>query len=246
MNSERTAQLRVALASYDLKELRVQKRYLQEQGSAIECTCFCSGEKLLQWLQQGARCDAVVLCSELADMSMEQFVRQLYQLKERPVLLVQCAGRRRAAVLPEGCDGCYCVEGTELKRLLWQLYRMPGQQNQQLEQQCGQLYETWGISRADINARYLTCAVSIVCSTSQKLAIRKEILQAVSEQFDTSVAAVESGIRRMVDQLEEKPPLAWLTFKADTRLGSGKPTTGKLIYAVRDVVLRQKVPSTRL
>ena len=85
MNSERTAQLRVALASYDLKELRVQKRYLQEQGSAIECTCFCSGEKLLQRLQQGARCDAVVLCSELADMSMEQFVRQLYQLKERPV-----------------------------------------------------------------------------------------------------------------------------------------------------------------
>lgn len=72
------------------------------------------------------------------------------------------------------------------------------------------------------------------------------VYAAVSEQFDTSVAAVESGIRRMVDQLEEKPPLAWLAFKADTRLGSGKPTTGKLIYAVRDVVLRQKVPSTRL
>lgn len=227
MNSERTAQLRVALASYDLKELRVQKRYLQEQGSAIECTCFCSGEKLLQRLQQGARCDAVVLCSELADMSMEQFVRQLYQLKERPVL-------------PEGCDRCYCVEGTELKRLLWQLYRMPGQQNQQLEQQCGQLYETWGISRADINARYLTCAVSIVCSTSQKLAIRKEILQAVSEQFEASVTAVDSGIRRMVDQLEARPGPAWLAFKADTGLGSGKPTTGKLIYAVRSAVLRQK------
>ena len=227
MNSERTAQLRVALASYDLKELRVQKRYLQEQGSAIECTCFCSGEKLLQRLQQGARCDAVVLCSELADMSMEQFVRQLYQLKERPVLLVQCAGRRRAAVLPEGCDRCYCVEGTELKRLLWQLYRMPGRQNR-------------GISRADINARYLTCAVSIVCSTSQKLAIRKEILQAVSEQFEASVTAVDSGIRRMVDQLEARPGPAWLAFKADTGLGSGKPTTGKLIYAVRSAVLRQK------
>ena len=75
-----------------------------------------------------------------------------------------------------------------------------------------------------------------------------EILQAVSEQFDTSVAAVESGIRRMVDQLEEIPTPAWLAFKADTRLGSGKPTTGKLIYAVRDVVLRQKskaAPPTR-
>lgn len=193
MNSEQTAQLQVALASYDLKELRVQKRYLQEQGTAIDCTCFCSGTAL-------------------------------QKLRE----------------------GCYCVEGTELKRLLWQLYRMPGRQNRQLEQRCSQLYAAWGIPQGDVNAGYLSCAVGIACSTSQKLAIRKEILQAVSEQFDTSVAAVESGIRRMVDQLEEKPPLAWLAFKADTRLGSGKPTTGKLIYAVRDVVLRQKVPSTRL
>lgn len=240
MNSERTAQLRVALASYDLRELRVQKRYLQEQGSAIECVCFCSGEKLLQRLQQGARCDAVVLCSELADMSMEQFVRQLYQLKDRPVLLVQRAGRRRDAVLPESRDGCYCVESTELKKLLWQLYRMPGQQNQQLEQQCGQLYETWGISRADINARYLTCAVSIVCSTSQKLAIRKEILQAVSEQYDVSVSAVDSGIRRMIDQLEAKPTVKWLRFKDESGFADEKPTTGKLIYTVKNYLQRQK------
>ncbi len=240
MNSERTALLRVAFASFDLKELRVQKRYLQEQGSAIECACFCSGEKLLERLRQGTRYDAVVLCSELTDMSMEQFVQQLYQLKDRPMLLVQCAGRHSSAALPEGQDGCCCMEGTELKKLLWQLYRMPGQQNQRLEQQCGQLYETWGISRADINARYLTCAVSIVCSTSQKMAIRKEILQAVSEQFEASVTAVDSGIRRMVDQLETRPEPAWLAFKADTGLGSSKPTTGKMIYAVRDVVLRQK------
>ena len=96
MNSERTAQLQVALASYDLKELRVQKRYLQEQGTAIVCTCFCSGEKLLAQLRQGVRYDAVVLCSELTDLSAEQFVRQLYQLKERPTLLVQSHGRSRA------------------------------------------------------------------------------------------------------------------------------------------------------
>ena len=89
---------------------------------------------------------------------------------------------------------------------------MPGRQNRQLEQRCSQLYAAWGIPQGDVNAGYLSCAVGIACSTSQKLAIRKEILQAVSEQFDTSVAAVESGIRRMVDQLEEKPPLAWLAF----------------------------------
>ena len=162
------------------------------------------------------------------------------------MLLIQSHGRSSGTALQKLREGCYCVEGTELKRLLWQLYRMPGRQNRQLEQRCSQLYAAWGIPQGDVNAGYLSCAAGIACSTSQKLAIRKEILQAVSEQFDTSGAAVESGIRRMVDQLEEKPPLAWLAFKADARLGSGKPTTGKLIYAVRDVVLRQKVPSTRL
>ena len=240
MNSEQTAQLQVALASYDLKELRVQKRYLQEQGTALACTCFCSGEKLFAQLQQGVHYDAVVLCSELPDMSKEQFVSRLYQLKERPVLLVQSHGRSRGAALQKIRDGYYCVEGTELKKLLWQLYRMSGQQSRQPEPLCNRLYEAWGIPQGDVNAAYLSHAVGIVCSTSQKLAIRKEILQAVSEQFETSVTAVESGIRRMVDQLEEKPTPAWLAFKADTRLGSGKPTTGKLIYAVRDVVLRQK------
>lgn len=240
MNSEQTAQLQVALASYDLKELRVQKRYLQEQGTALACTCFCSGEKLFAQLQQGVHYDAVVLCSELPDMSKEQFVSRLYQLKERPVLLVQSHGRSRGAALQKIRDGYYCVEDTELKKLLWQLYRMSGQQSRQPEQLCSRLYEAWGIPQGDVNAAYLSYAVGIVCSTSQKLAIRKEILQAVSEQFETSVTAVESGIRRMVDQLEEKPTPAWLAFKADTRLGSGKPTTGKLIYAVRDVVLRQK------
>ena len=248
MNSERTAQLQVALASYDLKELRVQKRYLQEQGTAIACICFCSGEKLLAQLRQGVHYDAVVLCSELVDMSAEQFALQLYQLKERPLLLVESHGRSSDTAPQKLRDGCYCVEGAELKKLLWQLYRMPGQRNRQLEQQCSRLYAAWGVPQGDVNAGYLFCAVSIVCSTRQKLAIRKEILQAVSEQFETSVTAVESGIRRMVDQLEEKQSPAWLAFKAETRLGSGKPTTGKLIYAVRDVVQRQNpktVPPTR-
>ena len=117
---------------------------------------------------------------------------------------------------------------------------MPGQQNQQLEQQCGQLYETWGISRADINARYLTCAVSIVCSTSQKLAIRKEILQAVGEQYEVSVSAVDSGIRRMVDQLEARPTAEWLAFKEKSGFTDEKPTTGKLIYAVKNYLQHQK------
>ena len=41
MESEHTAKtLQIALGSYDRKELRVEKNYLQEQSPALECTCF--------------------------------------------------------------------------------------------------------------------------------------------------------------------------------------------------------------
>lgn len=242
MDNERTARtLQIALASYDLRELRVQKRYLEEQSPVIGCSCFRSGQKLLAQLQQGMHCDAVVLCSELDDMSGAQFAEQLCQMKRKPMLLLQDGGSwSNSALQVEPAGDCCVVEHADLKKLLWQIYRMPGQLNQRLERQCGQLYESWGISKMDINAIYLSRAVSIVCSTSQKMAIRKEILQAVSEQFDTSVTAVDSGIRRMVDQLEAKPTPAWSAFKAETGLNNGKPTTGKLIYAVKSFVLRQK------
>ena len=44
MESEHTAKtLQIALGSYDRKELRVEKNYLQEQSPALECTCFQNG-----------------------------------------------------------------------------------------------------------------------------------------------------------------------------------------------------------
>ena len=43
-NTDRT--LQIALGSYDRKELRVEKNYLQEQSPALECTCFQNGGRL--------------------------------------------------------------------------------------------------------------------------------------------------------------------------------------------------------
>ena len=80
----------------------------------------------------------------------------------------------------------------------------------------------------------------VVYGTSQKLAIRKEILQAVSEQYGVSVSAVDSGIRRMIDQLEAKPAEGWTQFKAESGFEAEKPTTGKLIYAIKRYLIQQK------
>ena len=53
--------LKIALASYDRKELRVQKHYLEEEGAPISCTCFLSGERLFRCLQQDHSFDVAIL-----------------------------------------------------------------------------------------------------------------------------------------------------------------------------------------
>ena len=185
MDNERTADvLQVALASYDRKELRVQKNYLEEQNPVLACTCFLNGHKLLQELQQGHNFDIVVLCSQMEDMSSIEFMMELRKLEHKPLLMLFDEGRRKnsSALRMEDSGSCCCVERMELKNLLRELYRMPGQQWQRTEQQCQQLYHSWGIRIPDINCSYLTSAVGVVYGTSQKLAIRKEILQTVSGQ----------------------------------------------------------------
>ena len=68
----------------------------------------------------------------------------------------------------------------------------------------------------------------------------QEILQAVGEQYEVSVSAVDSGIRRMVDQLEARPTAEWLAFKEKSGFADEKPTTGKLIYAVKNYLQHRK------
>lgn len=66
MPGERDAEnLRVALMSYDDRELRIRKFYLEEQSTIIRCTCFQSGEPVLQALRQERCFDVLVLSSQL-------------------------------------------------------------------------------------------------------------------------------------------------------------------------------------
>lgn len=225
-NTDRT--LQIALGSYDRKELRVQKNYIQEQCAGSECTCFQNGSRLLEQLQQGRRFDAVILCSQLEDMSGLELLTELRTTEARPpVLMIDEARRQNSSILcPESGEGLCYVGRTELRSLLWELYRMPGRQNRQMERRCQELYEGWGIRQPDMNSRYLSSAVGVVYGTIQKLAIRKEILQAVGEQYEVSVSAVDSGIRRMVDQLEARPTAEWLAFKEKSGFTAGAAECG--------------------
>ena len=205
MSSERkNTGLRVALASYDVHQLRVWHQYIVEQSAEILCSEYRSGEELLQSLKQGRNTEVVVLGGPLEDMDSREFLERMSRLPQKPLLLLQDNARReRTAVSSLSPDGpCYLIRQSSLKELLASLLTAAGQESGTLEQRFGRMYLEWGIIQPDSNCDYLTEAVLIASQSKGKLAIRKEILQVVAEHHNVTVAAVDSGLRRLIDALE--------------------------------------------
>lgn len=129
MPGERDAEnLRVALMSYDDRELRIRKFYLEEQSTIIRCTCFQSGEPVLQALRQERCFDVLVLSSQLEDMDSLTFLEKLNRLPSHPPLLLQGDGWAddiTAAHLQPG-SRFYGVGHDHLRDLLRGLLGVPG------------------------------------------------------------------------------------------------------------------------
>lgn len=232
-------ELYVALANYDTRELRVQKRFLEEQCKFIHCSSYRSGQELLEALRQGIPCDVVVLSGQLEDMDESELIAHLCRLTSKQLLLLFGEERHKESSL--SClrtDGsCYIDQQMALKDLLDELRKTSGQRVLQVEAFCRKLCAEWGLHSSDTKCAYLTSAVRTVCLCSEKLAIRKELLQNVSEKYHVSVAAVDSGLRRMISECEAQNTPGWRAFKQAHGFAGKKLTTGKLIYAVRDQLL---------
>ena len=209
--------------SYDEREIRVRKNYLEEQNPAICCVCFHSGEELLRELRQQRSVDIVVLSSQLEDMDGYEFLKRLNSLHNRPLLLLQgddwYSDATASFLRPDGRQ--YLPERSSLLDLLLDLRSSTD----------------IGIQQPDVNCEYLTTALQVVCGTERKLAVRKEILQTVAEEHHTTVAAVDCGMRRLIDGVEKYNTEAWQKFKQDYGLMGHSVTLGKLIYAGRQKLI---------
>lgn len=217
MTERLVSKLHVALLSYDEREIRVRKNYLEEQNPAICCVCFHSGEELLRELRQQRSVDIVVLSSQLEDMDGYEFLKRLNSLHNRPLLLLQgddwYSDATASFLRPDGRQ--YLPERSSLLDLLLDLRSSTDIGIFWVLPFCKQLYAEWGIQQPDVNCEYLTTALQVVCGTERKLAVRKEILQTVAEEHHTTVAAVDCGMRRLIDGVEKYNTEAWQKFKQD-------------------------------
>lgn len=176
---------RVALASYDPREMRVWTRYLEERNPAIRCTGYRSSRTLLERLEQGD-VDVLVLGGRLEDMDSIQFLPKIRGLARKPLVLLRDDGRNEKSAVESLSqeDACYLIRQATLEDMLQEL-RVPAHRPaESLEKRCERIYRSWGLSTCDANKRYLTGALRMMMGSDHRLAIRKEILGPVAEEYN--------------------------------------------------------------
>lgn len=175
---------RVALASYDPREMRVWTRYLEERNPAIRCTGYRSSRTLLERLEQGD-VDVLVLGGRLEDMDSIQFLPRIRGLARKPLVLLRDDGRNEKSAVESLSqeDACYLIRQATLEDMLQELRAPAHRPAESLEKRCERIYLSWGVSTCDANKRYLTGALRVMMGSDHRLAIRKEILGPVAEEY---------------------------------------------------------------
>lgn len=221
---------RVALASYDPREMRVWMRYLEECNPAIRCTGYRTSQTLLRRLEQGD-VDVLVLGGRLEDVDSIQFLPRLRGLARKPLVLLRDDGRNEKAAVESLSqeDACYLIRQATLEDMLRELRAPAHSPAESLEKRCERIYRSWGLNTSDANKRYLTGAVRVMMASDHRLAIRKEIL-----------AAVDSALRRLLDTLDATGTQAWLDFRKEYGLERKRVTIGRLIYALESKLSQQE------
>lgn len=189
---------RVALASYDPREMRVWTRYLEERNPAIRCTGYRSSRTLLERLEQGD-VDVLVLGGRLEDMDSIQFLPRIRGLARKPLVLLRDDGRNEKSAVESLSqeDACYLIRQATLEDMLQELRAPAHRPAESLEKRCERIYLSWGVSTCDANKRYLTGALRVMMGSDHRLAIRKEIL-----------GPVAGGIRSHCCGCGQRPPAA--------------------------------------
>ena len=247
--------LRVAAASYDGQFLRVCRGYFASQEDLFLFDAYTTGQQVMQALQSGPPYHALILDTALSDMDADQLYRQVMELPlaHRPQILLitpRSLDSQQAALPDSQCLQLLARAGVQapdlpmLRNLLLDAAPERMQQSSISSASLIRMFTERGVEPSTSGCEYLLETVSLLLKSREKLAIRKDILQQVSERHSVSVKAVDSGIRRVISALDKKDLPSWRAFKERQPPRRGKFTAGTLLYAIKtDLLLQSAEPS---
>lgn len=231
----RAKNIRVGLCSADSMQLRTIADYLLERGSVGQCVVFRDGTHLLQELENEEMYDGIVLDTIMQDMDALEFLLRFrkLQVQQRPVIIVLTTTelfRRIQRRVPGEVDS-FLFKPLHVDILAERIQLFLSDKRSKIQTELYPLLYQWGVQDERVHGQYLTQAVQIMVQTKRQLALRKELLPMVAKSFGVSVSAVDSGLRRMIQCLEEQNTPAYQQFKKDNGMEGVKPTVKRFLYA---------------
>ncbi len=214
-DDNKTTGLRIAVASYDERFLHICQNFLTSLDISLRCDPYRTGAELLRVLESGLRCHALLSDITLADMDAGELCRRVLALQtvHRPKLLLIAAAGLSGFQLPGETD-VHRLDLATVKHMLLDLRSIQRVRTIPSEVALRRQLAEWGARESPLNRDYMVEAVCFAMQGEERLAIRKDVLQQVSEQHQVSVKAVDSGIRRLLAELNQADLPAWRAFKA--------------------------------
>ncbi len=232
--------LRIAVVSYDVLWLRVMSRYCSEHGAFVWADYYTKGSQLLDALAIGSEVQVVILDEQMQDMDLLVFMKEYWalELKNPPIMIGMCSKRHlgyTSCLYSLGIVECVTKPVQIASLASRAIFLQYTRSDDAVKRFCEELYREWGVEASD-NATYLIDAVKIAYDSNEKLAVRKEIIWRIAEMRGCSHAAVDSGLRRLIEKTEKTAEGAYRSFKEKSGLGEKKPTVGELVYALKNQI----------
>ena len=239
-------QSRLALCSMDSILMRAVADYLLECGAASQCVLFRRGQVLLQDLfaDGPAGFDGIVLDTTMQDMDALEFMMRLHAvpLEGRPSVILLTMPElvcRMQKHIPGEVD-TFLYKPLNPEILAERVSLFCTQKKRGAPSEVARLLQDWGIADGQTQEKYFVTAVEILKQAGGRLALRKELFPVVAQRYGVSVSAVDSGLRRMIDTLEEIQAPAYLAFKERSGWHNRRPTVKGLLCGCIGMLLAER------
>ena len=229
--------LRTGLCSYDGYTMEALASFLHEYGGFGRCVAYYGGRNLLRELASGQHFDVLILDEQMQDMDAVQFLEEyrMLHIKEEPLTMLLASQRflfQSGRMLQQPADCCF-VKPIHVGLLAQRALTFYNNEKKRRDIRCVELCRAWGVQEDTRNVAYMADAVAIVLAAGDQLAVRKEIILKVGEAHGVSISAVDSGLRRLIGEMEAADTAEYRAFKQAAGLETRRPTIKSLLCAIK-------------
>lgn len=230
MKSKMQRTIKVLLADSTRQFFHLRK-YIEEWPETELCGEARDGDYLLQLLKQGLEADVMILDAELRRRSGAEILHTLPSLRLRKIpkiIVTTCTTDElvQSRYIAAGAQ-CLAVKPYRAENLLLQAESLCLSEQEFEESRLKYLVrlhlEKLHLTVGDIGYWYLMEAAGIMAAQQSPCSLSKDVYEAIADRYKVSAKAVESGVRRAIEQIHHMDSPEYQKMQRYLRADTEKP-----------------------